>query len=587
MPEESLERVEFAELSAELLRRGNKVRFRARGRSMAPLIRDGDVLTVEPAGPETLRVGDVALHRIGGEQVVAHRVLARRAERGEVLLTTRGDALSGPHDRVCAEEVLGRVVEVERDGRVLRLDRGPWRVLGLVAAKLLPLRALVARLVKAARRCASRLLRQTQAEENGAPPSPRRTGDRDSVKAPPASRPRDEMSDALISLCGAFTSGSEWSVPADLSCGNWKRLVDLAKRHGLTPLLYRSVSDLGDCRIPTELCASLRKHYVVQIARNVRALQQLEEIAEALRDRGIRLIVLKGAAALLWLYKDIACRTMADLDLMVREESAAELDMTMKDLGYFREASNGPPEIALINMRQGYRYPFCKQGLLPADIHTNILDSRGPWESAVREMWAKARPDGPAGALCSLDPSHFLLYSGRHYMKHVELSHGPLRSMVDMILAVRKWGGEIDWAELWRTAKRWRIGRDLGVVMATLNHYWDLRIPLIPPGATPLSARALVYGIPGAGDRLVAAFASACLDRLLGLTELPDTSSRLRYLRFWFFPPPENLRCFYGIPQGRAVAPYYVRHLVTLAGRLARGLLAWARLHLSMPSGQR
>ncbi len=144
-------RDEFAELSAEMLGRGNRIRFRAHGRSMAPLIRDGDVLTVEPARLADLRVGDVALHRLGS-QVVAHRVVGRRVEDGQPVLRTRGDAALSAADRVPEGDVLGRVVERERGGKGVRVDRGLRRILGRLLVTCLPLRALAVRVARAAAR---------------------------------------------------------------------------------------------------------------------------------------------------------------------------------------------------------------------------------------------------------------------------------------------------------------------------------------------------------------------------------------------------------------------------------------------------
>ena len=150
MREKSLAGEDFAELSAEILARGSRVRFRARGRSMAPLIRDGDVLTVEPVSMEALRVGDIVFHRAGPGRLVAHRVVTRDVENAELTLTTRGDALLGPGERVRADDVLGRVVELQRGNRLVCLDQGWRRVVGVLWARLSPLPARLARLVSRA-----------------------------------------------------------------------------------------------------------------------------------------------------------------------------------------------------------------------------------------------------------------------------------------------------------------------------------------------------------------------------------------------------------------------------------------------------
>ena len=151
----------FAELAADLLRGGASIRFRALGQSMSPMIRDGDVLTVEPARLEDLRVGEVAFHRIGERQVVAHRVVGRRAEDGRRVLTTRGDAVLGAPDSVSEGDVLGRVIERERDGRVVRMNGRLRQAGGRLWVTLLALRGLAARSLGWGRRLAARLRRRT------------------------------------------------------------------------------------------------------------------------------------------------------------------------------------------------------------------------------------------------------------------------------------------------------------------------------------------------------------------------------------------------------------------------------------------
>ena len=114
----------FADLAAEFLGRGIGVRFTARGSSMWPFIHDGDVLVVEPAAGETLRVGDVVLYRAGGG-VMAHRLVGRTAIDEQPVLIIRGDGSRGAGDRVRPEQVLGRATQREHGGTVTDLD-GWW-----------------------------------------------------------------------------------------------------------------------------------------------------------------------------------------------------------------------------------------------------------------------------------------------------------------------------------------------------------------------------------------------------------------------------------------------------------------------------
>jgi hypothetical protein len=154
------------ELIADLLTDGHKVKFKAPGRSMHPTIRHGDIIVVEPISPTAVTVGDIILYqnKLG---VVAHRVVeiikrkgpqtplakvccssignsetclqrsekysnsapqgvhncsCRQNRAGSSTSETlqfifRGDASRTLDEPVDAQQILGKVIFVERNGR--------------------------------------------------------------------------------------------------------------------------------------------------------------------------------------------------------------------------------------------------------------------------------------------------------------------------------------------------------------------------------------------------------------------------------------------------------------------------------------
>ena len=110
------------ELASELLGRGVPLRIKARGGSMIPFILDGDVVLVGPPGNSGILVGDVICYEKSPGTLFLHRVIKRDGER----FVTKGDALAFT-EVVFPGQVLGRVVSIERRGRVRRLDAARWR----------------------------------------------------------------------------------------------------------------------------------------------------------------------------------------------------------------------------------------------------------------------------------------------------------------------------------------------------------------------------------------------------------------------------------------------------------------------------
>jgi hypothetical protein len=133
----------YPELIADLLNNGHRVKFRAPGHSMYPTILNGDEITVEPIKPDAIEVGDIILYQVK-ENPIAHRVIniLKRSERNSrsapqgpqdrsgsptwarpssetLQFILRGDASPACDAPVAAEQVLGKIVFIDSNGRGL------------------------------------------------------------------------------------------------------------------------------------------------------------------------------------------------------------------------------------------------------------------------------------------------------------------------------------------------------------------------------------------------------------------------------------------------------------------------------------
>jgi signal peptidase I len=111
----------FSAVIEQALTEGTLVRFRAEGISMYPTIRDGEAITVAPVAADEVVTGDVLLCR-QGTRVLAHRVVDVTRCGTERIFELRGDAKISCDAPVRASAVVGRVVGVVRNGRVISLS---------------------------------------------------------------------------------------------------------------------------------------------------------------------------------------------------------------------------------------------------------------------------------------------------------------------------------------------------------------------------------------------------------------------------------------------------------------------------------
>jgi hypothetical protein len=140
----------LTDLLRAILDKGRPCRFRAKGASMSPFVKDGDIVTVSPIAARRLGAGAVvAFLHPGTGRVAVHRIIGERG--GRFLL--RGDNAYAADGALPKDRILGVVTEVVRHGRrrkgitdgwapvIARLSRTGGLVRGLVLARRISGRA--------------------------------------------------------------------------------------------------------------------------------------------------------------------------------------------------------------------------------------------------------------------------------------------------------------------------------------------------------------------------------------------------------------------------------------------------------------
>jgi hypothetical protein len=104
---------QFESFSLDCLKAGLRIRFQARGASMSPVIRDGEMVYVKPATESHFRKGDIVLLK-NDHGFRLHRLI--RADAGRDIFITRGDCGLEDDPAVKRDQILG--VAVAKDVRL-------------------------------------------------------------------------------------------------------------------------------------------------------------------------------------------------------------------------------------------------------------------------------------------------------------------------------------------------------------------------------------------------------------------------------------------------------------------------------------
>ncbi len=101
----------------EILLSGGKVRILASGKSMEPVIVDGQDTVVLTRAEKSLRKNDIVLFKRNNGRLVLHRIIAIDGNQ----ITLRGDS-QWIIETVDASQVMGVLDSIERNGQTIKAD---------------------------------------------------------------------------------------------------------------------------------------------------------------------------------------------------------------------------------------------------------------------------------------------------------------------------------------------------------------------------------------------------------------------------------------------------------------------------------
>jgi hypothetical protein len=123
----SLTSSQLADLMQAVLGRGLPFRFRAAGHSMSPFIRDGDLITLAPFKNKPPALGEMVAFTLPPSQVLfVHRIIAQHNPN---YLIQGDNNPCGPDGEIPLSTIIGRVIQIERSGKLIHFGLGPERLL--------------------------------------------------------------------------------------------------------------------------------------------------------------------------------------------------------------------------------------------------------------------------------------------------------------------------------------------------------------------------------------------------------------------------------------------------------------------------
>jgi len=266
---------------------------------------------------------------------------------------------------------------------------------------------------------------------------------------------------------------------------DWNEVARVAAGYDLAPLLYTRLKRSGAAaRVPADLWEQLRLAYFSSANRNIRLYRELHVVLAGQHGAGIPVIVLKGAYLAEAVYGDVAVRPMCDVDLMVRRADLPGAQETLLGLG---GASEHASDIEWCCRTSAHLPAVVISGLV-IEIHWTIVAPIGPVSVDVAGLWDRARPASIAGVdVLALSPEDLLLHLCLSASCRNGLTGG-LRPFSDIVEAVARYRGEMDWVQVAVRAHEWGGARYVGLTLQLARNMFGAEVPndvlerLVPGG---------------------------------------------------------------------------------------------------------
>ncbi len=238
---------------------------------------------------------------------------------------------------------------------------------------------------------------------------------------------------------------------------NWEEVLESSSWYGIALLLYHNLNKIQEgCLIPKDVMDKLKKTYYGNVTRNMDLYEELKRILEAFHEKGVKVIVLKGAALEKIVYGDIGLRPMYDIDLLVKKEDLPYAEKIVSELGYLFKGNESPEWYRQNHKEICYIHP---ERNIPVEIHWHISMKSHPAricvnDTSIIEGWWKHAKNIEFNGIKALilSPEDLIIHLCLHFLKHRFMTRNgsfssrcTLIQMCDIFLTLKHYKGEIDW----------------------------------------------------------------------------------------------------------------------------------------------
>lgn len=240
---------------------------------------------------------------------------------------------------------------------------------------------------------------------------------------------------------------------------DWNRIFNTATRAKISSLFFHQLRFLGlGGSIPTHIRRQFEKYYYKVGYRNSLIINQTIQLIQMMAEANVDVLILKGIALQVHVWRNLSLREMADVDLLVRSEDLEKAENILLNDGYLPIENFRPAEYYRRSHHHLVPYYHPKAAYrIPVEIHHNIAQPKDPQRLPMEDFWRTALEvefDGLQYRV--LSPENLLMHLCIQ-MAFVRNFLGQIRYCLDISQTVARFGSDVKWDNVVETARRYGI----------------------------------------------------------------------------------------------------------------------------------
>ena len=255
---------------------------------------------------------------------------------------------------------------------------------------------------------------------------------------------------------------------------HWQRVIQLAKLHGVSPLVSKNLAKVDSPQIPGEYLESLRHYTRACALLNQFLAEELVDLVEAFRAQNIIVVPFKGPTLACFAYGDLKLREFGDLDLFVRQKDLLIAREIVLSKGYQDKIGNSNPSDSEL-LEERFWHTFVKgngmssvdlQWIMAGDHFSFLLDRQIFWEN-LGEVQVNGK------TVLNFTPENLLIILCVHGTKHVWESLKWICDVSELMVSCP----ELDWELVGARSSQLHYRRAVHFGVYLAHWYFDVPLP--------------------------------------------------------------------------------------------------------------